>query len=1000
MIRMRSFGEIRMRSLGGRLAAMACLTLIPVAASAQTGLAGVVKDTTGAVLPGVSVEAASPALIEKTRNVVTDEQGQYKIIDLQPGVYTVTFTLTGFSPVKREGIELTTNFTANVNADLRVGSVEETVTVSGSSPTVDVQNVIQQRVINTEVIDTIPSGRTEQTLAALIPGMQTGLTSSTTTQDVGGSAGDMRQTLAIHGSRATDFSEMINGIPQNSVNGWQTGGINMDTGAIQEFSYELAGVSAERTTGGVLVNQIPKAGGNRFSGSVFGAFTNQSLQADNTSADLIARGLTANSNLQKVWDLNPNVGGPILQDRLWFFGSTRYWGYDNKVATYYNLTPTAFAYTADLSRQAIDDSWLSSGSLDMTWQATSKSKISAFVIDEGRCLCHRLVSTTISPEATVQQRSVVDHLAQVVWTAPMTSRLLFEAGVQAYVFHQPSIPQPGITPDIISTTEQSTGLLFRAGVYSEHDDYTYNVRAAVSYVTGSHAFKFGFTDFSGHRVSFSTINSNVQYALLNGAPRSITENGTPFQRQENLNMEAGLYAQDQWTVSHLTINAGIRFDHLNESVPAQQLPAVEFLGARTFAAVPNVPNWNDLSPRLGVSYDLFGNGKTALKATLNRYVTSETLAFAQANDPVLTSVNSATRTWTDSNRNYVPDCDLLNPLANGECGQLNNLNFGKSNITTTYDNALRSGRNVRPADWETSVGIQHELLPNVSMNVTYFRRWYVNFQVTENTAVSPADFNSFCITAPADPRLPGGGGNQICGLYDVSAAKFGQTSNFVTLGNNVGSYWEHYNGADMTMSARLSHGVLLQGGVNLGRSEVNACGVMLGRPDILFTQLDIPVQQAASTTAIESRTPAFCDIKPPFQPQLKLLGSYPLPLGFKASAAFQSVPGPLILATQAVTSAQILPSLGRNLSAGANATESIDLVPPGTLYGDRTNQLDLRLSRFFKFGTKRLNGNVDIYNILNRNAVQVQNNTFGPSWQNPSTILGGRLFKFSGQLIF
>ncbi len=598
------------RFLAHLLAPIACLALFPAAASAQSGLAGVVKDTTGAVVPGVTVEASSPALIEKTRSVVTDEQGQYKIVDLRPGVYTVTFSLSGFSTVRREGIDLITNFTANVNADLRISALEETITVSGQSPTVDVQNVIQQRVLNTEVVDTIPSGRTEQTMAALIPGMQTGLTSKTVTQDVGGSAGDMRQTLVIHGGRAGDFNEMINGIPQNTVNGWQTGGINMDTGAIQEFSFELAGVSAERTTGGVLVNQIPKSGGNSFSGSVFGAFTNHTLQAHNISDDLVARGLKAANRLYKIWDLNPSLGGPIKRDKMWFFFSTRYWGYQDQVAMYYNLTPKAFIYTPDLSRQAIDDSWIASGSLALTLQATPRNKISSFVIDQGRCLCHRLVSATISPEAAIQQRSVIDALGQVTWSAPVTNRLLFEAGAQAYVFHQPSILQPDVTPDTISTTEQATGLLFRAGLGTEHDDCTYNVRAAMSYVTGSHALKFGFTRFFGHRVSFSNINGNIQYTLLNGVPRSITENVTPFQRRENLNQKVGVFAQDQWTIKHLTVNAGIRYDHHNASVPEQHLPAVQFVGARDFAAIQNVPNWSDVSPRLGVSYDLFGSGKT------------------------------------------------------------------------------------------------------------------------------------------------------------------------------------------------------------------------------------------------------------------------------------------------------------------------------------------------------------------------------------------------------
>ncbi len=714
----------------------------------------------------------------------------------------------------------------------------------------------------------------------------------------------------------------------------------------------------------------------------------------------MARGLKVANRLYKIWDLNPSLGGPIKRDKMWFFFSTRYWGYQDQVAMYYNLTPKAFIYTPDLSRQAIDDSWIASGSLALTWQATPRNKISSFVIDQGRCLCHRLVSATISPEAAIQQRSVIDALGQVTWSAPVTNRLLFEAGAQAYVFHQPSILQPDVTPDTISTTEQATGLLFRAGLGTEHDDYTYNVRAAMSYVTGSHALKFGFTRFFGHRVSFSNINGNIQYTLLNGVPRSITENVTPFQRRENLNQQVGVFAQDQWTIKHLTVNAGIRYDHHNASVPEQHLPAVQFVGARDFAAIQNVPNWSDVSPRLGVSYDLFGSGKTAVKATLNRYVAAETMAFAQANNPVLTSVNSATRVWTDRNGDYNPDCDLTNPLENGECAQLNNLNFGKTNITTTYDDALRDGWNARGHNWETSAGIQHELMRGMSLNVTYFRRWYGNFQATRNVATAPSDYDPFCITAPNDPRLPGGGGYPVCGLYDLNPSKFGQSRSLVTFASNIGSYWEHYNGVDITVNARLPRGGLLQGGVNFGRSEVNACGLVLGRPDILFTQLDIPVQQLANTSVVQPRMENYCDIKPPFNPNVKILGSHSLPWGLQASASYQSVPGPIILASQSVTNAQIRPALGRNLSAGANATMTIDLVPPGTLYGERTNQVDLRFTKSFRMGTKRLSGNFDIYNALNANPEQVVVNTYGPNWKQPSAILPGRLFKFSGQLNF
>src|SRR6266566_89442 len=264
------------RILRFAIAAFALLMLVPDVSFAQSssGITGVVKDTTGAVVPGVTVEAASPALIEKVRTTVTDDQGQYRIVDLRPGSYSVTFTLQGFSSVKRAGIELTTNFMATVNADLKVGSVEETITVSGSSPVVDVQNTIQQRVVGKEIVDAIPSGRTEQTIAALIPGVQMQAVSNPVVQDVGGSTGDMRQTLGIHGSKQADFNEMIEGVPMNAMTAFYTGGINMDTGAVQEFSYEVGAITAERATGAVLVNIIPREGGNRFSGSFFSSFAN------------------------------------------------------------------------------------------------------------------------------------------------------------------------------------------------------------------------------------------------------------------------------------------------------------------------------------------------------------------------------------------------------------------------------------------------------------------------------------------------------------------------------------------------------------------------------------------------------------------------------------------------------------------------------------------------------------------------------------------------------
>src|SRR5712692_1258895 len=262
------------------------ITALPVTARAQaaSGIAGVVRDTTGAVIPGVTVEAASPALIEKVRTVVTDAQGLYKIVDLLPGVYTVTFTLPGFSTVKREGIELTSSFTATVNADLRVGAIEETVTVSGRSPLVDAQNIVQQKVISRELLESVPNSRSN--FAALTPG-------ASRSTDVGGSNGtDSGSTFSIHGGRGADTRRLIDGMRWNSMEAANAGtGFYYDPTGAAEIAIQLGGNSAEYELGGVQVNLVPKSGGNTFNGYFYAGYTNNRLNNTAIPDDLKARGL-------------------------------------------------------------------------------------------------------------------------------------------------------------------------------------------------------------------------------------------------------------------------------------------------------------------------------------------------------------------------------------------------------------------------------------------------------------------------------------------------------------------------------------------------------------------------------------------------------------------------------------------------------------------------------------------------------------------------------------
>jgi hypothetical protein len=459
-------------------------------------------------------------------------------------------------------------------------------------------------------------------------------------------------------------------------------------------------------------------------------------------------------------------------------------------------------------------------------------------------------------------------------------------------------------------------------------------------------------------------------------------------------------------MNRMTINYGVRFDYLNAAVPEQHLAAGRFVPERNFAAVKNAPNWRDVNPRLGVSYDLFGDGKTAVKATVGRYISGGSLASNV--NPVNTSVNQATRAWTDLNGNYVPDCDFTNPGTNLECGPLSNLNFGKVNPTATrFDKEVLEGWGVRPYNWSVGAGIQRQLTRGTSIDIGYFRRWYGNFTVVDNQLVEPSDYDPFCITAPGnDQRLPVAG-KQICGFYDIKPAKNGQSQNLVRLAKHYGDQSEVYNGVDASMNWRVE-GLTLFGGVSIGRTSTSQC----------FT-VDVPalyltVTSPATPTATNPQSPmANCEVVPPFLKQWKGYGVYALPWGVSVSGTFQAVPQPQsggqytsITADYVATNAEIRPTLGRDLSAGANGTATVELLQPFSLLGGHTKQFDLRVAKLLaSAGKRRVRLSLDMYNLFNSNDWQTINTRLSSSnvtnrWQRPTLILQARYIQIGTQIDF
>src|SRR6185503_8917968 len=341
-----------MRSFVGSLTVWIFLALLPTTAAAQAVIAGTVRDTSGALLPGVTVEASSPALIEKVRTAVSDGTGQYRIEDLRPGIYTVNFTLTGFSAFRREGIELTGSFTATVNADMKVGALEETVTVTGESPIVDVQSARRQTVITSEVLRAIPTVRSYNALVGVVPGVVTN------TNDV--ATGTATTQFPIHGGRNNEGRMTIDGLNiGNPIGGNQPPGYVADIGNSQEITFTTSGGLGESENAGLVMNLVPKTGGNSISGSVYFSGTGEKLQADNFTQELKDAGLAAPTPFTKVYDLNGAFGGPIKKDRVWYFVNARTQGSTRTVANiYYNLNagdPTKWMYAPDLSQPAYSD---------------------------------------------------------------------------------------------------------------------------------------------------------------------------------------------------------------------------------------------------------------------------------------------------------------------------------------------------------------------------------------------------------------------------------------------------------------------------------------------------------------------------------------------------------------------------------------------------------------------------------------------------------------------
>jgi carboxypeptidase family protein len=959
----------------------AAVIFVPRTSHAQdrAAIAGVARDSSGAVMPGVLVEATSPALIERTRSVVTDSAGQYKIVDLGPGTYEVTFTLAGFKAVRRGNIILEGNFTATINVQLEVGALTEVLTVSAETPTVDVINNQATFVANRDVLDAIPTTRRDTTSRALlIPG-------TTVTPFVLG-----QYNLTSHGSSTSDFTMAIDGLRVNNLCGsGQYSGFYMNDAAVQELTYSTGAESAEIQSSGIRVNSVPKDGGNRFSGSFFLYGQGSTLQSDNRTDAMKAiqpNGLPLISIAGTAfdWQINPSFGGPIAKDKLWFYFTYKY--QDAKV-----YVPSSHFSDGSPAFRRLEGNYSGIGRL--TWAATSKDKVRLYIEKQFNGEYYNGFNTyaVSTPEASSDAYGR-GWIPQARWSRAQSNKLLFEAGIAYYnqPYEQSCRPEPG--PLALPSLNGSTGLLtgkcgYLIPPYSSTTK-DYNVMGAASYVTGSHAMKFGFTDLWGENSRTFAPAANIDTlikinvaGLGNEIPFQVVVYNSPATSIQNVNSDFGSYAQDTWTMNRLTLNYGARFEHFNASVPAESSPASTWIGARNFPAIPDVPNWNDWAVRFAAAYDLFGNGKTALKGNAGKYVAAQAAGYAQN----FNGMSGATTTvsWTDLDRNGT----IYDAAGNIEVNEVGARPPNYGQLTVRPDPLLPRGYN-----WEYSAVLQHELFPRVSVTAGFYHRDFYNLQVADNQNVSTVDWTALSINTPTDPRLPLSG--QPIPLYTLNAAKSGLAiDNLLTFSTQNK---QTYNGFELTGNMRRDKFIVF-GGVTIDRLITNNCDGSSatdgtsGRDNPNGLRFCDSVRATAGQPAGIYRT------------TVKASAAYSFPYDVQLSGSFSAIPGPAVAANYTVTSA----IAGRPIIGNPNGAASyvVNLVQPNTVFLDYQNRLDLRVGKMFRFGQTKIQGFADIFNVFNAGTALTVNQTYGAvaatnAWLTPTTIMDGRYVRFGMQLNF
>ena len=800
---------------------------------------------------------------------MTNNDGQYRIVDLRPGTYVVTFQLPGFTTMKREDIILTAGFTATVNADMSVGALAETVTVTGATPLVDTQNVRQQIAVTDQVLDSLPTGTTAvSNLAAFTPGLTT-----TAGSNVGGSAGTYNSSSVItstfHGKSGaiTQFDGMnIN----NPVRPGATGFI-VSPATLQEWVVETGGGLAESNAGtSIAMNVIPKEGGNSFRGSGQALFSNSALQGDNLTDALRARGLTTVSQINYLYDTNFDLGGPIKRDKIWFFTAHRAQGNEiQRPGIFFNATQGTPFYTPDPSRPANREDFLESHAGRVTWQINAKNKLNAYAEPQRNCVC-RARGEFVAPEAAYRWDFWPTGLYQATWNATITSRLLFEAAVGASMFDWPNYLQPE-TGNAISILDQATGFIYGSTqgfpttapgprrappVYAARLDDVRHWFALLQDRLPPHG---GF-----HRARSLREPRPVLHVSWEHADDRHSQWGHGV--REPVLPEGG-DACEPWCIRagqleaeppHAQSGAAIRIRERRDT-GAQRAgrPVRRAAQLRRDQGRPELDRSEPPDRRVVRSLRQRTNGgQGILRPIRGGYVHADRAGnqsdFRERHHQPHMERHHVWRRRSAHGQLH----SRLRPEGSGgerRVRRVRQPEFRHPEHPGALLPDVVTGFGNRQYLWDLATEVQQQVAARTSVTVGYYRNWDGNLTATDNLEVVPADYSTYCITAPSNPRLPGGGGYQVCGLADVSRERFGRTNTLVSRSSNFGGYTRVSDFFAVNLTSRFAKGVQLGGGLDTGRSVSDKCSVVDSPAQALYDFIRLRRRRRTAVSRRRSR---------------------------------------------------------------------------------------------------------------------------------------------------